>query len=987
MTNRLQRSPHTVAVEVYGEFLHACILENVAHDRVGESRQVSANKIDGRPVRLLTLSGKGGWSDDPNIAEEWSNYTNISLLDHSLSVARGALMFYVIQASEDVGVFCSWDDVTRLAYALVSIAFLHDIDKDLQLERGSPIPEASVAERMSRYGIDSFLSNKGITISPAAMLNYIEEVEGSQAARSPAAIDYDRKIAAMSSYVEVADKLEGIFLDQRSDISSLISSLENLNQWPILKNTILRHWEVIQIHDHIHTFLLDQFQIALSSACKNKSGLLPLIEVVHDGVLLCIIPRAQSQDIREEALQSFIDSLPFRLRFSVNNRLASEFVGGRATWELCRKLMGRTSEWDHFRNLFALPRGFVTKHVEEINSLLRAADLETSWVGLDEGATGATVKPFGNHPNGSRSCFPLNSDHALAFLTITLNHKDKPGKNSAPDADTRQRELSGILDALDLSPPEIYAELANDPRAQRTLLAMWTISKLWGMSLYDEDSALKLFNDILGHEGLTGTWLEGNMSRIGISDQVIDNSSDINHALERRFGELLSGKIIHQHDREGTSKRCFLCNVPTSHKRKVSSSLNVHGVKVSAFSGRDGRNDHLASPSGDTHLCLVCQAELKLRFKAQAESKGSNNLPPLISSPVTTGLFGGLIYEQERDCQSLGLNEILRLNMKKGKVYMGLDVQMKRTRIARLENLPPHDAKLVVELRKILQSIQRIGRPIHLFQGAPNPHPAIFYSDALPRWLVYILQGDSLRIEQLDTAISNLEFFEIVLSSHGLGVEWAKRMADPEKNIRLGAFCVTWVEAIERIGSGSGQAISDWIKVAHIARHKALTLIHQSSNNDMKLADNTDPLIRLAWLATRIQKRIGSKASISKQLLCWSTAVAFLSSSRESITNDQSALILGLAAKLEENLTRGISDAAAKKYRDGLSLQQACIDFAHHFVLRVWVEVFKSKEPTSQDQRNASAIYRFALLESYRERGISESEESQTNHTPTLIQE
>ncbi len=986
MTNRLQRSPHTVAVEVYGEFLDTCILENVAHDRVGESRQVSANKIDERPVRLLTLSGKGGWSDDPNIAEEWSNYTNISLLDHSLSVARGALMFYVIQASEDVGIFCSWDDITRLAYALVSIAFLHDIDKDLQLERGSPIPEASVAERMNRYGIDSFLSNKGITISPAAMLNYIEEVEGSQAARSPAALDYDRKIAAMSSYVEVADKLEGMFLDQRSGVNAVISSLENLNQWPILKNTILRHWEVIQIHDHLHSFLLDQFQIALSSACKNKSGLLPLIEVVHDGVLLCIIPRTKSREIREEALQSFINSLPFGLRFSVNDRYTSEFVEGRATWELCRDLMGQTSEWNHYVKLFALPRGFVTKHVEEeINTLLRAADLETSWVGLDEGATGATVKPFGNHPNGSRSCFPLNSDQALAFLTIALNHKDKRGKDSAPDADTRQRELLRIFGALDLSPPEIYAELANDPRAQRTLLAMWTISVLWDMSLYDEDSALKLFNDILGHEGLTGTWLEGNMSRTGISDQVIDNSSDINHALERRFGELLSGGVIHQHDTDGTSKRCILCNVPTSHKRKVSSSLNVHGVKVSAFSGRDGRNDHLALSDRDTHLCLVCQAELKLRYKAQANDKRSKNqrskdiIPPLISSPVTTGLFGGVIYEQELDCQSLGLNEILRLDMKEGKVYMGLDVQMKPTRIARLESLLPHDAKLVVKLRKILQSIQRIGRPIHLFQGAPNPHPAIFYSDALPRWLVYILQGDSLRIEQLDTAISNLEFFEIVLNSHGLGVEWAKRMADPEKNIRLGTFCVAWVEAIERIGSGSGQAISDWIKVAHIARHKALTLIHQSSNNDMKLADNTDPLIRLAWLATRIQKRIGNTASANEQLLCWRAAVTFLFSARKTITDDQRALILGIAARLEEKLTRGIPHAAAKKYRDGLSLQQACIDFAAHFVERVWVEVFKSKEPLSRDQRNASAIYRFTLLELYQERGISESDKSQTD--------
>ena len=35
--------------------------------------------------------------------------------------------------------------------------------------------------------------------------------------------------------------------------------------------------------------------------------------------------------------------------------------------------------------------------------------------------------------------------------------------------------------------------------------------------------------------------------------------------------------------------------------------------------------------------------------------------------------------------------------------------------------------------------------------------------------------------------------------------------------------------------------------------------------------------------------------------------------------------------------------------------------------------VFKAKEPTSREQRRAAAIYRFALLEAYRERGIPEA--------------
>ena len=218
---------------------------------------------------------------------------------------------------------------------------------------------------------------------------------------------------------------------------------------------------------------------------------MPLVEIVHDGLLLCIVPRAWSSDIKKEAVERFIAELPFKLRFSTNNRLACEFVGGNVTWDSCRDLMRRTAKWNNFRNLFALPRNFASKHVDEIETLLEDAELKTSWIGLGEEAIGATVKPFGDHPGGGRECFPMDSVHALALLTITLNHKDKSGKNSAPNADIREGELLDQMGAYGQSPPEIYTELDRDPRARRVLLAMWVISKTWKLALRDENDAKK----------------------------------------------------------------------------------------------------------------------------------------------------------------------------------------------------------------------------------------------------------------------------------------------------------------------------------------------------------------------------------------------------------------------------------------------------------------------------------------------------------------
>ena len=263
----------------------------------------------------------------------------------------------------------------------------------------------------------------------------------------------------------------------------------------------------------------------------------------------------------------------------------------------------------------------------------------------------------------------------------------------------------------------------------------------------------RVFGDaILGRDGLVGLWLEGDDSRLGISSQIEDVASAIVNALRQRFTAYLSGRPAMPFDVGNSPKHCILCNEPVGASWRVSTASRAHGIKASAFSGRDGRNDHLASPSGDTHLCPVCLAELQLRQNAQDEFRGSGDLPPLISSPVSMGLLGGLAFEREPADKSMGLHDLNRLEIKKGSVYRGLDCQTRRIRVARLETLPNTDKELVNRLHMTLRAVRRLGRPIHIFRGAPRRHPAIFYSDALPAWLERLLGGDSLRIEQLDEA-------------------------------------------------------------------------------------------------------------------------------------------------------------------------------------------------------------------------------------------
>ena len=966
---------HRTAVEVYGAFLDECIVARVSKDRVGQPPKTSAAKIDNRPVRLITISGKGGWSQaDPILSERWGKNDNISLLDHLLSVARGALMFWLADAPRPWSSEDDFAEIERLSHALVCIAFLHDIDKDLGLQRGEEIAATAVAERMSRYGIDEFLVNHRLHITPAAMLNYIEEVEGTQAARSPAAPDYDRRIAATCRYVELADKLEGMFASREPNagVNGVLTSLRDPNRLPVLRDHTLKQWEKVEVHDHLHVFLLDRFQRALSTTCKEVAGRLPLIETVHDGRLLCVIPAEQASEIKRQALDCFLDDLPYDLGFSVNNKLACRFVGGAASWEACREVMCRTPDWSRFVNLLAVPRRFAHAHSGAIDDLFEAAGMSTSWSPLD-GGPGATVKPALDYPGGDSCGLGMEPAHALAFLVITMNHTDAKRMGTASDADAREQELLSLLKAEGKEPPPVIAVvLAKDGRARRVLLALWTIAEIWRLAKDDLNQARDLLDRILGRDGLAGLWLDGNEHRTGLANQIEDVSSGIVNALRQRFSAYLTGRPAQSFDAGLPAKRCILCNEPVNHSRNVETASRAHGIGASAFSGRDGRNDHLASPSGDTHLCLVCLAELQLRQKVQDDFKGSSNLPPLISSPVATGLFGGLAFQYEDADVSMGLNDLNRLDVKKGAVYEGLDCQTRRIRLARLEELPNKDAELVAQLRKTLTAARRLGRPIHIFRGAPSRHPAIFYSDAMPGWLEQLLGGDSLRIEQLPDAISNLQLFEDLATTPGLGIEWAKQLVDPVPTVRLGALCVSWGLAVDRRGSGDNDPA--WSRIETGTRERALALIRDTGGESVELKDSKDPLLRLAWLATRIQRRRSTRDSINKQLLCWKTTLDFYPGAKRSMSKDRNALILGLAGTLEEALTRK-NDAAAKKHRDDLPLSDACIEFASHFADQVWQNVFRAKEPTSQEQRRAAQIFRFGLLKAYRERGISESED------------
>ena len=141
-----------------------------------------------------------------------------------------------------------------------------------------------------------------------------------------------------------------------------------------------------------------------------------------------------------------------------------------------------------------------------------------------------------------------------------------------------------------------------------------------------------------------------------------------------------------------------------------------------------------------------------------------NGVANLLSSPSTIGLFGGLLLNQDKAQQSLGIYDLSRQQIKKGKVYRGWEIYRSRHRMLRYERMPERLEDQINLLEMLLRASLRIGRPLHLFRGLPTTQRDFFYSDTLPVILQNLLGGSSLRLEEIPEAIDKLTFAQDLLN-------------------------------------------------------------------------------------------------------------------------------------------------------------------------------------------------------------------------------
>jgi hypothetical protein len=923
-----------LAAEVYRAFLAEVVEVGVLRHRAGpaldqkKQRDLDAGRaIDSRPAHLMTISGKGGWHPDPEQCKRYADSTNVTLLDHLLSVVRGALCF----AALDLVGTDPETDRDRLAAdlrVLAAIAFMHDLDKDLELTRDTALPLESVAERWTSYGLDRFVGEHW-ALMPDQVRYLIEQVEGTQSHRSPPAADPPRRIVNLIGYVALADKLDGLWLKEGID-----AVLKRLREDRQLRTDLFRDWAVIDMFDPHHPFLIDELQRAISACCRPIP---PLIEVHHDGRLIALVPAGRAQEILDTAIKrmsGFLGRTLFGLRVNVSNRGVPELLDAQPDHEGLKLFMAQDLPDSDLANLFRVKKDLADQTItREMDRLLQSIGLAPSW----PKSPGQTITPYPNPAllsEGARAHL-----RRAAHLALLVNHKQVKELPGYPE-----REQT-IIDSVVAERPG-WMSAIEDAASRRTLTCLWAVRSAVDAPGLDER--------IWGSDGILAHWLEGSEQERGLRDTVQGKGSDIIWAVTDHLQECLrNSKAM---TASGIAdKRCLFTDVPVAKDATFKESDGLYEIKKSAFSGREGRLESIESDLGETHISPVSYAEHRLRAHVhQAVGGRTDGIPTLLSSSSATGLFGGLALNNDQDFRTLSVYDLAREQVAKGQVYRGLDVYRHRYRVARFERMPERLEDQAILLRLLLRANLRIGRPLHLFRGLPVTEKAFFYFDAMPRRLADVIGGNRLRLEQIPIALERLETALLILETNGLGLDVFDRYARSET--RLGAVCLTWAQLHDAARDGKSD------------RSKRFRREFEQLLTENKMSDTEGPLVALGRAAARIQRRPFKGASANEEVLSFNIGLEAAIEAWRLGQRDRESLTMAIAGELDTNLTRK-DKGAARIHRDGQSFQDGCVTFARQFVDDVWLGVLNGRPPSQANRRILASIYRMSFLTAPRAKG------------------
>ena len=935
--------------EIYKSFLKTVVREGVfSEDELTRGAMPlgdeiikaihSKKRLDHRLPYLMRISGKGG-TDSRGICHE--AVRNVSLLEHVTSVARGALVF----AEQDLLAAGEGADQAALSVRLARVAavgFLHDADKMVGRER-EMLDAETVGSLMQRYCVNAFLAGWKASASAEWTLAMIDQAEISRAGRlQPGGVMLSLMDRTDAGYVRCADRVEGKFLADgpRAAVDEL-DAFEGFRAPLALRD----RWRVVDIYQPHIPFILDALHIGFANGCKELANIPPLLETHQDGRLIAIVPRTPFEAIRAYALAEVARRFRTPPRVSVNNRWAIEMKDARAT---VGGLRDAVTEERVKPRLLAVASAFAAEDADLralIDDTVGEHGISVAWPPAER-MTGARVALSPNR-HDARHDAVFEKARMLAVCLRCKEPDDIALAKATPDSAQREAVLLELLDAYEVTVPDAIRSL-NESISRLSLLALVT----GGACEFDAG-----FEDaVFGEAGLLECWLDGTDGFVGFNARFPeDPSAQFVEPVRNMLAQAIDGRFVPS--AEGLPRRCHFTNLPVGEDTLYKSkSDGIYALKVSAFSGREGRPESHRSARSGTYLSPLARAEHTLRFRDNHQRDGKN-VSFLLSSPSVSGLFASLTLGADAEITEISTYELRTLDPKKLKrPFSAFDCFERRILIGRYESQETSLAEALDLVLRIIEASLRSGRPIHVFQGAPHEVRDRVYFDALPHEIEHGLCGRGFRIEELETVRDQLRTWSQVCGVTGLGVAAATAMMDPAT--RLAALCEA-VEQIDRTGSD---------------KHRSLrfNLLQQAQGLIMP-DSNASPIVRFARAMTGFQSAPHRESSQADRTRGMRLALEALDSVSSAGTTDRETVICAVIAEIENAAERETDKQYTARRKDDPQHHEALTRAAEIFADEVWPAVFRNRAPDSKARRSAIGIYRVAFERAHQLRRSGET--------------
>lgn len=956
---------------VYESFLEDVVRQGVFSEEqrtrgagrpLGDKAKRAIDKGEGIDVRapfLATVSGKGGWIRGPEF-DRRKPFMNVTLIDHLVSVVRGALVFAEIDLRA-VGV--PENELPARLARVAAVAFLHDADKMLQRDRQMEIRPADVEGLMRDYGVVRFLAKFGQALGAERMTSLIDQVETTRANRMrPGAPILSLQEVRDCAYVMLADRLDGAYLDTRKGGDYVVRELEAFKN-DNLRSNALGDWRALRIVSPHTPFLLDELQGHFSIACEDHHGHPPLIEVHHDGELLLVAPSKGFDEVFSKAVDNLAKAFDLDPRVNISARGMPDILdGGRDLCDVREHLKENDRTAGKALQIsvdLVRPVADATTIKSRIDDIFAPFGVAPVWPDLDR-SSARLVSPWSAHHEKDDERNAFLPDAATVAVALACKAPQPARKLNVPDARARERELVKLLTQSGVPIPAWLLDLTHDISRRNLLSALAAASAINDGALHEA---------LLGDDGLVNLWLRGRGNRQGLLDKIDNPGLHMAAAAQKWFRAAAQGCLLRADD-ENAEGRCHFTNAPVPRNSRIDLSTGLYGVKVSAFSGREGRWESFNSPKRETLVSPLALAEHRLRSIRVRRSGGQPDVPILISSPTSAGLFASLVYVHDELPLEFSLFDALRADNRRSDrlVFRGMENFSRRCRIGRYESLPnrmasrDRDVGIITFVKMIFETAQRIGRPIHVFRGLPRPDPGFVSFDFLPEHLVAALGGMSFRIEQIPPKVHLLRIVEEVASTTNLGLDLATYIADPES--RFAAACDA-VMRIDRMDEGKADARS-------FLQHSLLNLLE---DEETMSTESDDVIVRFAESMSHVQRApIRSDGDTVPEMgLREALDAVEVAGQLGQISRD--SLIPAVMGSLEKELARKNLFSSRTTRKDS-PLESSLLSAAEIFVDDVWPKAFGKTSPSSRQRRIALAIYRMSFKRAARGAGDEPNEDT-----------